>query len=94
MKNSEKTEPRSQPVDKEHDNKRMSPFGHLFRFVGWWFGFTGLYAMFAVYPFYGKQGCPVGLASAGTIGAFFSLCVQDWKSFFTFMKHKLTKREK
>jgi hypothetical protein len=24
---------------------RMSPFGHLFRFVGWWFGFTGLYAM-------------------------------------------------
>jgi hypothetical protein len=94
MKNSEKAESRNQPADKEHDNKRMSPFGYLFRFIGWWCGFTGLYAMFAVCPFCGQQGCPVGLTSAGTIGAFFTFCVQDWKRFFTFIKHKLTKREK
>jgi hypothetical protein len=55
MKNSEKTNTRSQSVDKEHDNKRISPLGHLFRFIGWWFGFADLYAIFAVCPFYGQQ---------------------------------------
>lgn len=72
-----------------HGPARLSPFGHLFRFVGWWFGFTGLYAMFSVCPFCGQQGCPVGMASAGTIGAFLSLCVQDWKRLFAFMRMKL-----
>jgi len=63
--------------EKAHAKSKMSPFAHLFRFVGWWFGFTGLYAAFAVCPICGQQGCPVGLASAGTVGAFFSLCIQD-----------------
>jgi hypothetical protein len=68
---------------------KLSPFGQLFRFIGWWFGFTVLYAMFSVCPFCGQQGCPVGLASAGTVGAFLSLCLQDWKRLFIFIKQKL-----
>jgi hypothetical protein len=68
---------------------KLSPFGHLFRFIGWWFGFTGLYAMFSVCPFCGRQGCPVGLASAGTVGALLSLCLQDWKRLFALLKQKL-----
>lgn len=71
-----------------HGNIRMSPFGHLFRFIGWWFGLTGLYAMFAVCPFCGQQGCPVGMASAGTIGGFLSLCLQDWKRLFAYFRQK------
>ena len=94
MKNINETQPQSQPVVKEDDRGRMSPFGHLFKFIGWWFGFTGLYAMFAVCPFCGQQGCPVGLTSAGTVGAFLSLCVQDWKRFLTFIKQKFTKKQK
>jgi hypothetical protein len=77
-----------------HRKRKMSPFGHLFRLFGWWFGFTGLYSMFAVCPFCGQQGCPVGLVSAGTIGAFFALCVQDWRLFFRFLKKKLSKETK
>jgi hypothetical protein len=93
MNNTDEIQSQSQPFVEENGRRRMSPFGHLFRFIGWWFGFTGLYAMFAVCPFCGQQGCPVGLASAGTIGAFLSLCVQDWKRFFAFIMHKLGKRK-
>jgi hypothetical protein len=93
MKNTDETQPLSQPVVEENSGRRMSPFGHLFRFIGWWFGFTGLYAMFAVCPFCGQQGCPVGLTSAGAIGGFLSLCVQDWKRFSAFIMHKLGKRK-
>jgi hypothetical protein len=94
MKNKKKTGPKFQSTDKEHGERTISPFGRLFRFIGWWFGFTGLYATFAVCPFCGQQGCPVGLASAGTVGAFLALCVQDWKRFLTFMKQKLTQKKK
>lgn len=94
MENIEKVELKSQLAEKEHGKRRISPFGHLFRFIGWWFGFTGLYAMFAVCPFCGQQGCPVGMASAGTIGAFFALCVQDWRRFFAFIMQKLMKDRK
>jgi 4-hydroxybenzoate polyprenyltransferase len=94
MKNIEKTEPKSQLTDREHSEHRISPFGRLSRFIGWWFGFTGFYATFAVCPFCGHQGCPVGMASAGTIGAFLALCIQDWKRFFAFLRQKLNKKEK
>ncbi|KQC11787.1 MAG: hypothetical protein APR63_03920 [Desulfuromonas sp. SDB] len=77
----------------KHSHKKMSPFGQLFRFMGWWFGFTGLYSMFAVCPFCGQQGCPVGLVSAGTVGALFALCFQDWKRLFRFLKQKLSKQK-
>ncbi|MBN2600878.1 MAG: hypothetical protein JXR87_02675 [Candidatus Marinimicrobia bacterium] len=80
-------------IDKQ-PKRKMSPFGYLFRFIGWWFGFTGLYAAFAVCPFCGQAGCPVGLASAGILGAFFALCIQDWKRFFKFIKQKLMKEKK
>jgi hypothetical protein len=73
-------------TDSDNQNMKLSPFGHLFRLVASWFGFTGLYAMFSVCPFCGQQGCPVGIASAGTVGAFFALCFQDWKRLFTYLK--------
>ncbi len=94
MKITSKTKEVTEPVEKEHREIRMSPFGHLFRFFGWWFGFTGLYAMFTVCPFCGQPGCPVGIASAGTVGAFFSLCLQDWKRLFSFLKQRLLKNSK
>ena len=72
----------------------MSPFGHLFRFLGWWFGIAGLYSVFSVCPFCGQSGCPVGLASAGTIGAFLALCMQDWKKLFNYLREKLTHRSR
>jgi len=92
-----KTKNKQGPVEiaeQKHGKRKMSPFGHLFRFFGWWFGFTGLYSMFAVCPFCGQQGCPVGLASAGTVGAFFALCIQDWKLLFRFLKQKFSRHAK
>ena len=77
-------------MDTPEKNRKLSPFGHVFRLIASWFGFTGLYAMFSVCPFCGQQGCPVGMASAGTVGAFFALCCQDWKRLFSFIRQKLT----
>nr|WP_320014519.1 hypothetical protein [uncultured Desulfobacter sp.] len=59
-----------QPLNDGHKKLKLSPFGRLFRLFASWFGFTGLYAVFSVCPFCGQQGCPVGMASAGTVGAF------------------------
>ncbi len=87
-------DPLSEVIEPEQTKRKMSPFGHLFRFFGWWFGFTGLYSMFAVCPFCGQQGCPVGPAAAGTVGAFFALCLQDWKLLFRFLKQKFSKNAK
>ena len=93
MKIVEKTEPQSESTDKVHSERKISPIGRLLKFIGWWFGFTGLYATFAVCPFCGQQGCPVGLASASTAGAFFALCIQDWKRFLAFLRQKLNRKE-
>lgn len=71
MKKSEDKQAPTEEAEQIQGKRKMSPFGHLFRFIGLWFGFTGIYSMFAVCPFCGQQGCPVGLASAGTVGAFF-----------------------
>ncbi len=65
---------------------------HLFRFLGWWFGFSGLYAMFAVCPFCGNTGCPVGAGSAGLVGGFMALCMQNWKTFFKFLNKRLKEK--
>ena len=81
-----------QEIDSINKNLKLSPFGHLFRLIASWFGFTGLYAMFAVCPFCGQQGCPVGMVSASTVGAFFALCFQDWKRLFVYFKQKLNKK--
>jgi hypothetical protein len=89
MEKTGEKQPTSEKGKLKHTRRKMSPFGHVFRFFGWWFGFTGLYSMFAVCPFCGQQACPVGLASAGTFGAFFALCFQNWKRLFIYLKHKL-----
>ena len=82
-----------QPSGSSHkpQHQKMSPLGYALRFIGAWFGFTGLYATFNVCPFCGQVGCPVGLASAGAMGAFFALFVQDWKRLLIFIRHKLVK---
>ena len=80
--------------DHDHDKpRRLSPFGHLFRFLGWWLGFTGLYGVFAVCPFCGAPGCPVGLSTAGSVGAFLALCMQDWRRLFSFLWHKVRRKK-
>jgi hypothetical protein len=94
MEKADKKQASPREPEQKQGKEKMSPFGHLFRFFGWWFGLTGLYSMFAVCPFCGQQGCPVGLASAGTVGAFLALCIQDWKLLFRFLKHKLSKETK
>ncbi len=69
--------------------KKHPILGRLLRFFGWWLGFSGLYAMFAVCPFCGQAGCPVGIGGSGLIGGFFALCMQNWKAFFKFIHSKL-----
>jgi hypothetical protein len=64
--------------------------GQLLRFFGWWLGFSGLYAMFAVCPFCGQQGCPVGAGSAGIVGGFFALVMQNGRSFLKLITHKFS----
>jgi len=71
---------------------RLSPLGHLLRFVGWWFGFAGLYGAFSVCPFCGRQACPVGFTSAGIVGAVFSLFLQDWRRLLIFIRAKHSKK--
>jgi len=82
--------PRIQILDNVSQAPKLSPFGQLFRLFASWLGFAGLYAAFSVCPFCGQQGCPVGMASAGTVGAFLALCLQDWKRFFAYLKNRVT----
>ena len=77
-----------------HDPPRLSPFGHFFRHAGRWLGFTGLYAAFSVCPFCGQAGCPVGMGIAGSVGAFFTLCLMDWKRLFRYGWDSWTKKTK
>ncbi|HPF32375.1 MAG TPA: hypothetical protein PLM22_04310 [Candidatus Sabulitectum sp.] len=73
----------------EPHGRKLSPFGRLFRFIGWWLGLTSLYSAFSVCPFCGQPGCPAGLASAGAVGAFLTLCIQDWRSLFRWVRDRL-----
>jgi len=59
--------------------KRLWP--GVMRFLSWFIGFSGLYAMGAVCPFCGRQGCPTGAASAGLIGLVFASLVQWGRTF-------------
>ncbi|HUW33439.1 MAG TPA: hypothetical protein VM223_17660 [Planctomycetota bacterium] len=78
----------------ERRRRALSPTRYLIRFVASWFGFAGLYSAFAACPFCGRQGCPVGLVSAASVGAFFALCIQDWKCLIAFVRRKLHGNEK
>ena len=55
-------------------------WGGAFRFLGWFAAFSGVYAMGAVCPFCGRQGCPVGGASAGMVGLVFASLMQWGRS--------------
>ena len=70
--------------------KKLPIIGNLFRFLGLWLAFTGVYAMFSVCPFCGQVGCPVGAGSAGVIGGFFALAVPNMKNLLSLMQHKLS----
>lgn len=76
--------------DKLEKLKKLPIIGNLFRFLGLWLAFTGVYAMFSVCPFCGQVGCPVGAGSAGVIGGFFALTVQNMKNLLSFFEHKLS----
>ena len=77
-----------------HVVKKHPILGRLVKFFGWWFGFSGLYAMFAVCPFCGQAGCPVGIGSAGVVGGFCAICMQNWKTFFQFIRSWLFRKSK
>jgi len=76
-------------AESERSSRGRSRVGYMVRIVATWFAFTGLYAGFAVCPFCGRQACPVGLASAASVGAFFALCVQDWRRIVRFIQRKM-----
>jgi hypothetical protein len=61
--------------------------GRLFLFAGWWFAFTGLYAMNSVCPFCGNVGCVVGVASAGIFGAVCAGGVAAWSRITHACRH-------
>jgi hypothetical protein len=61
-------------------------FKRILKFLGWWYIFSSFYAMFSVCPFCGKQGCPVGAASAGLVGGFFTFLMQNLKNFVEKLK--------
>lgn len=80
-------------VAKKMDEKgeKRSVMGKVIRFFAWWFGFSSLYAMFAVCPFCGQIGCPVGMGSVGFVGGFFALLMQDWKSMVGFFRTRFSR---
>ncbi len=82
----------SQNKEKQKHNHRHSIKERLFLFFKWWLVFTGIYSVSSVCPFCGKVGCPVGLGSAGALGAFFALFMQNWKHLL--QKIHFLKKEK
>jgi hypothetical protein len=66
--------------------KAASIIKKILRFLGWWLGLSMLYAMFAVCPFCGRQGCPVGMGGAGLIGGVFALLLQESKIVYQRVK--------
>jgi hypothetical protein len=57
----------------------------IWRFLGWFIGFSGLYSMSAVCPFCGRPGCPTGAASAGLIGLMCASLCQWGRSLQAFL---------
>jgi len=74
------------------EKRKLHPiFGPVFRFIAWWFAFTGLYSMFAVCPFCGQAGCVVGIGSAGVVGGFLTLMLQYGITMYSFIKNTTRK---
>ncbi len=87
----ESDEPLVKRAREDSPSRRASIWGHLFRLFACWLGLSGLYAMFAVCPFCGQAGCPVGAGGAGLVGAFFALCAQNWRALIHFVRHRHSK---
>ncbi len=69
--------------------RRRYPFiAPVLRFVGWWFGFAGLYAMTAACPCCGQIGCPVGASGAGVVGGILALVLQNGSTLMNRIKRK------
>jgi hypothetical protein len=69
--------------------RRRYPFmAPVLRFVGWWFGFAGLYAMTAACPCCGQIGCPVGASGAGVVGGILALVMQNGSTLMNRIKRK------
>jgi len=75
----------------EARGEKRSVMGKVIRFFAWWFGFSSLYATFAVCPFCGQLGCPIGMGSAGFVGGFFALLMQDWKTMVGFLRARFSR---
>jgi hypothetical protein len=86
---SEKDIKRLRCFDNLEKLKKLPIIGNLFRFLGLWLAFTGVYNMLAVCPFCGQVGCPIGVGSAGVVGGFFALIVQNIKNVLNFVQNKL-----
>jgi hypothetical protein len=57
----------------------------IMRYLAWFAAFSGVYAMGAVCPFCGRQGCPTGTASAGLVGLVFASLMQWGRTFRAFL---------
>lgn len=57
-------------------SKKSSFMANIIRYLGLWFSFSTIYAMFAVCPFCGQMGCPVGAGSAGFVGGMLALLMR------------------
>ena len=77
---------------KTHAIKKHPILGRIFWFFGWWFAFSGMYAMFAVCPFCGQVGCPAGGGSVGLVGGLFALLMQSWKGIVRTISNRLFRR--
>ena len=78
-------------VNLEKKRKLHPVLGPVFRFIAWWFAFTGLYSMVAVCPFCGQAGCAVGAGSAGVVGGFLAFLLQYGKATVGFIKNGVLK---
>jgi hypothetical protein len=67
------------------ERPRRQPWRVPLRFLGWFIGFSGLYAMGSVCPFCGRPGCPTGAASAGLVGLVFASLMQWGRAFRAFL---------
>ena len=80
------------PHEHPENQGKHSILGRILRFLGLWFAFTSIYSASAVCPFCGQPGCPVGAGTAGLVGGFFALLLQDWRGAFKFLYHGLFRK--
>ena len=81
-------------ANKDHKPAKKTWISKLLRFLALWLGISWLYAgSSGVCPFCGQPGCPVGAGSAGVVGAFIALVVQNWRASVRFVRARLFARK-